>query len=247
MGADGHRLVFECFGVVAEVRTEDEALFEALPPGWRPSASAPSVRVAVSGDGVIEVDGETKSTGGAGTLLRLGAVLRHHLAEHAVRYTFIHAGVVSAAPAAEAIVIPGSTWSGKTTLVAELVAAGATYYSDEYAVVDPDGLIHPFAKPLSIRRGARQTLVAVADSQIATQPARAGLILVTSYQAGARWEPRLGTPGEGAEALLAHTVPARARPGAALAAVSALARGSRVLSGVRGEASAVVEMVLAGA
>ena len=35
-----------------------------------------------------------------------------------------------------AIVIPGRTFSGKSTLVAELVRAGATYYSDEYAVED---------------------------------------------------------------------------------------------------------------
>ena len=32
-----------------------------------------------------------------------------------------------------------------------MVRAGATYYSDEYAVIDDTGLVHPFARPLGIR------------------------------------------------------------------------------------------------
>jgi hypothetical protein len=34
--------------------------------------------------------------------------------------------------------------SGKTTLVKELVKAGATYYSDEYAVLGGDGRVSAF-------------------------------------------------------------------------------------------------------
>ena len=35
--------------------------------------------------------------------------------------------------------------------MAALVRAGAEYYSDEFAPLDAGGLVHPFAKPLSIR------------------------------------------------------------------------------------------------
>src|SRR5438477_263298 len=45
----------------------------------------------------------------------------------------------------------GCSLSGKTTLVREMLRLGATYYSDEFAVVDDSGLVHPFARPLGIR------------------------------------------------------------------------------------------------
>src|SRR6267142_2744385 len=45
----------------------------------------------------------------------------------------------------------GRSLSGKTTLVRELLRRGATYYSDEFAVVDDFGNIHPFPRPLGIR------------------------------------------------------------------------------------------------
>ena len=35
--------------------------------------------------------------------------------------------------------------------MAELLRAGATYYSDEFAVFDARGRVHPYPKPLSIR------------------------------------------------------------------------------------------------
>jgi hypothetical protein len=252
MAAEGHRLVFESFGLVTELSTDDRALFDsvsaALPPSWRASKDVPSARVAVTRAGVITLDGEEveRASAGAATTLRLGMVLRHHVAEHAPDHTFIHAGVVAFGDPAGAIVIPGRSYSGKTSLVAELVRAGATYYSDEYAVVDRDGLIHPFAKPLSVRSQSSQELVPVPEAQTATEPLRSRLIVVTGYRPGARWEPSIGTAGEGAQALLDNTVSARTRPGDALAAVSALARGSRVLAGARGEASEVAASVLAG-
>jgi uridine kinase len=41
------------------------------------------------------------------------------------------------------IAIPGRSFSGKTSLVTALVRAGAVYYSDEFAVIDRDGLVRP--------------------------------------------------------------------------------------------------------
>src|ERR671929_229610 len=60
-----------------------------------------------------------------------------------------HAGVVGWQ--GRAILIPGRSFSGKSTLVAALVRAGATYYSDEFAVLDERGRVHPFPKKLSMR------------------------------------------------------------------------------------------------
>ena len=48
--------------------------------------------------------------------------------------------------------IPGSSFSGKTTLVRALVDAGAVYYSDEFAALDETGRVFRYAKWLSVRR-----------------------------------------------------------------------------------------------
>ena len=71
------------------------------------------------------------------------------VAEHAPDHLFVHAGVVGWE--GRAIVIPGSSFAGKTTLVQAWLEAGAAYYSDEFAVIDRDGHVHPFARPLAIR------------------------------------------------------------------------------------------------
>ena len=247
-----HRLVFESFGVILEVAIEDRALFDSLPtvlpPGWRPSNDEAAGRFALAGDGTIALDGAEVAPGrgdlGA-SLLRLGATVRHHVALHAPAHVFVHAGVVSAG--GTSIVIPGSSQSGKTTLVAELVRAGATYYSDEYAPVDSEGMIQPYAKPLSIRQPGREgpgALHPVPEERIGRRPLRAGLVVVTSYEAGATWRPTACTGGEGALALLRHTVAARTRPTEALAAVCGLAREGRVIAGVRGDASGIADALL---
>jgi hypothetical protein len=60
---------------------------------------------------------------------QLESDLQLYVAERASRRWFIHAGVVGWGD--RAIVIPGRSGSGKTSLVAALLQAGATYYSYE--------------------------------------------------------------------------------------------------------------------
>src|SRR5262245_38101954 len=83
---------------------------------------------------------------------RLCARIELDLATLARGYIFIHAGVVGWRGAA--ILIPGMTGSGKSTLVGELVRHGAEYYSDEWAVLDATGRVHPFARPIRLRADA---------------------------------------------------------------------------------------------
>src|SRR5262252_9289207 len=70
----------------------------------------------------------------AGDLAALGDGLRPlielSLAECASTGVFVHAGVVAWRNAA--MVVPGTSHAGKSTLIAELVRCGARYYSDEY-------------------------------------------------------------------------------------------------------------------
>jgi hypothetical protein len=79
----------------------------------------------------------------------LESLLHFQAAQAAREYVFIHAGVV--AWEGRAIVLPGRSMSGKTSLVAALIGKGATYYSDEYTVLDKDGYVHPYPKDLSLR------------------------------------------------------------------------------------------------
>jgi hypothetical protein len=111
-------------------------------------------------------------------------------------YLFVHAGVVGWQ--GRAIVIPGRSFTGKTSLVTALVRAGATYYSDEYAIFDPQGRVHPYPRPLSIREEAgrkpRLYPVETLGGQAGQTPLPVGLVVVTEYQAGARWQPRTLSP-----------------------------------------------------
>ena len=75
------------------------------------------------------------------------------IAEFAVGKVFLHAGVVGWK--GRAIVIPATSFSGKTTLVAELVKRGAQYYSDEYAVLDAEGKVEPFPEMAFVARDYR--------------------------------------------------------------------------------------------
>jgi hypothetical protein len=237
------RTTFESFGLVAELASDDPDLLHAaeemLPPGWRAVGARPTVQFGLWTNGLISVNGvqADRIPHRAHSLLRLGAIVRHHLAMVAPSFTFVHAGVVDAGGCG--IVIPGRSYTGKSTLVAELVGLGAKYVSDEYAVLDSSGLVHPFAKPLSIRAGRHDRLgqlVTVPQAQVADHPVRAGLIALTAYAAGSQWRPSVRSPAEGALALLQNTVSARLRPRSAMNATSRLARAAGFLAGQRGEA-----------
>jgi hypothetical protein len=172
--------------------------------------------------------------------------LQHQVAVSAPRRIFVHAGVV--AWRGKAIVLPGRTLTGKSTLTAALVRAGATYYSDEYAVLDFRGRVHPFARPLSLRQenGAQPLRLRAEDlgGYTGTEPLSVGLVVVSTFRSGARWRPRLCTKGQGMLALLANTVPARLKPRLVLAALRRAIEPAEVWKSSRGEATATAEILL---
>ena len=177
---------------------------------------------------------------------RLESDLRLFVAELATHRVFVHAGVVGWK--GQAIVIPGRSYSGKSTLVAELVRAGATYYSDEYAVLDSRGRVHPFSKPLELREEGefRQTKITAAElgGHSGTKPLPVRLVLMTQFKNGARWRPRKLTAGRGVLEMLFNTVSARRSPERALATLQRVAAQADVLKGVRGNATDVVDALL---
>jgi hypothetical protein len=173
----------------------------------------------------------------------LRGYVRLRIAEHCPDRVFVHAGVVEWR--GRAILIPGRSFTGKSTLIAELVRQGATYMSDEYAVLDEEGLVHPFAKPISLR--PEHSYVG-ADHPVETQgrtPVPAAAIVAAPFQPGARWAPEQLSPGAGALALLDNCPGARRAPDRVLAAVRTAAAGAVFLEGPRGDAAETARDLLA--
>jgi hypothetical protein len=103
-----------------------------------PSGAAPFH--AINAAGVHIVDEDVRAVAIAGVT---AAAVMHS------RRLCIHAGVLS--HRGGALVIPGSSGHGKTTLVAALVQAGFGYLSDEVLALDRgDATLVPFARPLAI-------------------------------------------------------------------------------------------------
>jgi hypothetical protein len=161
---------------------------------------------------------------------------------------FVHAGVV--AHRGVAIVAPGRSFAGKTTLVRALLGAGATYYSDEYAVVDGEGLVHPYARPLSLRQpGApgrlRTAPAATLGAATGERPVPIGLVALTHYREGGTWSPESLGPADAALGLLENAVAARSAPERVTRFLSKAAARAVTLEGERGEADEAAAALLA--
>jgi hypothetical protein len=171
------------------------------------------------------------------------------IALHAPVRLFIHAAAV--AWGGGAIVIPGQTFSGKSTLAAALVRAGARYLSDEFTILDEAGLVHPFPRPLHLRsHDGRTSRFVPADElgAVAATPLPLGAVVSTSFRPGARWRPVPLTRGQAALALLDNTVVARTRPAHAMARIARAMQGDAPgLRGLRGDADQTAQWLLAWA
>jgi len=253
----------EAHGVRLGLRTNAPSVLDELrrylPPGWRsrrsavvdelfsiwvdpdPGRARPS-RVYVGGRRRVR----TRDLGHA--LAVLESELRQCVAARSTRRTFVHAGVVGWR--GRAIVIPGRSRSGKTTLVAALIGAGASYLSDEFAVLDARGRVHPFAKPLSIRGASgcdvhvRRPSAEQLGGRSAEAPLPVGLVVLAAHRPGAAWQPQSLTPGQAVIEMLAHTVPARLRPAESLQALERAVARALVVKGERDEAAELAPRLL---
>lgn len=251
-----HQIAFEAFGVGVLVTLPNEDARERartlLPPGWRVCpTSATTTRFELVGDdqsGFRLRGDDMKATPSLPldqALDRLEARLRAYVALHAPHHIFVHAGVV--AHRGRAIVLPGLSFSGKSTMVAALVRAGAVYYSDEFAVLDAQGFVHPYGKPLSLRNGKLEQVEHAVEALGGTrgeEPLRIGAIVVTSFRAGVDWNPRKSSPGEGVMALLSNAIPAQERPQEVMQTLTKAAEGVAVFHGDRGEAEDLAPRIL---
>lgn len=169
------------------------------------------------------------------------------IALHSPVRLFVHAAAV--AWRGRMLVVPGRTWTGKSTLAAALVRAGAAYYSDEFTVIDEAGLVHAFPRPLRLRADDASPERCVTASPIrgveTAEPLPLGLVVSAPFRRGARWSPRAMSAGEIALALMGNAVVARTRPAHAMMRIArAMEWGVGGLQGERGEADEIAQSLL---
>jgi len=170
-----------------------------------------------------------------------------HVANHAPDRVFVHAGVVGWQ--GHAVMLPGSSFAGKTTLVAELIRTGAAYYSDEYAVLDEHGRVHPYARELQIREPGKavQRSVAAEDlnGSVGIEPLAVSQVVFTEYVEGGCWRPEPVSAGMAVLEMMRHAIPVRRTPARVMATLAKIMATATAVRSERGEASEAVRSLLA--
>lgn len=158
----------------------------------------------------------------------------------------VHAGAVLID--GKALILPGSTHAGKSSLVAELLRRGASHLSDEYALIDRRGCVLAYPRPLLLRNGgSRQALTLPGElnaSFTVGHPVPVGWIFSTSYTSGAAWSIREMSQGEAVMLLLRNTPHEMAQVPEIVDVFRRLAAGAVSYEGTRGDAADAAEKIL---
>lgn len=242
------KFAFEYFGVEISVEWDDPdldaQLQQLLLPIWRSRPDlSPSRVFRISNNRCLGPEDEVYR-GDRPTLYEtVERRLHFYLANHCREVVFVHCGVLAIQE--RAVLIPARSYGGKTTLVQALLAAGAGFLSDEYAVIDRTGLVHPFPRPLSLRTAEGTERYLPAPERVQLSPLPLGGIFACTYEEGASQSMRPMTRAEGVLELLTHTVTARTHPELTMQCLSAAVRECRGLRGIRGEAQSAATEILA--
>ncbi len=250
----------EVFGLKIGIRTRDPAVLDSLisriPDGWVPLETAVVDRL-YSVVSPTTARGNVRQLcvlyGDLGVLSRTARIeqlieafeadLDLYIASNTQHRLFVHAGAVQWND--RAIVIPGRSRTGKTTLVAEFLKRGAAYYSDDFISIDADGCLHPYPRPLSVRR-VNGTATRVFPEELGSAPAQPrpiSFVFATAYAEGASWNAQPISRGQGVLSLLENTPSARKHPAFAIETLRRAVLNAEVCKGHRGESEeALIEI-----
>lgn len=208
------------------------------------------LHVSDNGHYEMQRNGEHLSSGDNFELVRgyLDDIIRITVAEFSKKMVFLHAGAVGWK--GKGVILPAMSHRGKSSLVLELVRAGAQYYSDDFAILDRRGRLNPFARPISMRSrdGRSSTYEVDAESElggsIGTSPIEVGLIMLTEYRSHARWRPRILSTGEGVLATLPFAIPLQRDPAKCLRVLNLVGSHATLIETPRGDAKRAARQLL---
>jgi hypothetical protein len=252
---------YAAFGVSWEMRSDSaslhRALLERLPPGATPRAGGNVARayaLRTLPATIAERDASYLLLADGRPLLRSSEPseiadafeenLRWLVAERSPRRVFLRAGVVGWRD--RAIVIPGGRGTGKSLLVRALVAAGATYFSDDYAVLEGN-LVEPYPSQVPYWPSPSQGLACWLQEFAAARepkPVPVGVVLFAPYQPGAVFRPKLISRGRALLGMFKHAVASQRNPAHVLRTLETVTRRCNALEGVRGDARVVAAYLL---
>jgi hypothetical protein len=168
------------------------------------------------------------------------AVIQRLTALHAV-----HAGTVLLGE--RALLLPGVTHAGKSSLVAELLRRGATYFSDEYALIDSEGRVHPYPRPLLLRNGSPEQspwLPEECNAHTGDSPVPIGWILSLEYLPENTWSVVAVCQSEALLILLRNTPHILSESPDMVAVFQRAVAGAKCYAGRRSEADEAVNRIL---
>ena len=192
-------------------------------------------------------DGENAGTSVPGDPLvhTLKRICHIDLATYAEGLVFVHSGVVLTEYGL--LVLPGRSFAGKSTLVKSLVALGCKFFSDEYAVVDEQGLVRPFPRSLCERLPMGKTVHTPAVDlgwERDQDPVPLRAVVVTKYKADEEWKPKALTSGEAVLKMLENTVSAQTNPGQAISHLATAIESTACIESFRGESDLTAKLIL---
>ena len=146
------------------------------------------------------------------------------------------------------ILIPGTSFAGKTSLIKEFIKAGAEFYSDDCIILDDGGNMLPFPRDLAVRTENGRVFRGAAHfgAETGTEKVKVGLILFTNFVADAFWKPEIGTPGISVMKLMDnfyYRPSISDAPQDVIRILTTMTASAEIYAGERGEAGQVVEWV----
>lgn len=195
----------------------------------------------------------------------LGPVVRrcNHLVARHSPHIAVHAGGIEAC--GRGVLLAGPTETGKSTLTAGLVLAGARYLSDEAVGIEPDGRLLSYPKPLTLDPGSHDLFPNLAELAVGTSAADAGQwqvpvpairedavapgaplihVMLHRYEPGARTSMTEISRAEALYDLCRLNFRFRRRARQSLDTLAAAVRGARCHRLVSGDLDAAVASVL---
>lgn len=252
---------YAAFGVSWAVQADDVSAFhlllDRLPPGASPTGSrsvtrtyafrtVPPTLYESDVSYLLTVDGRplVRSTEPGDIADAFEDDLKWLVAERSPRKVFLRAGVVGWRD--RAIVIAGGPQAGKSTLVRALVGCGASYFSEEYAVLDGN-VVEPYPARLPSCMPSGSSVSYLLDEMTDARPLKplpVGIVLFAPYQPGAVFKPKMVSRGKFLLSMFKHAVAAQRNPEQVLRALETVSRRCNALEGVRGDAQAAASYLL---